>query len=247
MIQHGKFNEVEPHYQSMVEHCRRTLGKDHPDTLIWVGRIGGLLWNQGLRAEAEPYLREAVDGRRRVLGDAHHHTLGSMMSLGRLLRQLGRSDEAAPYVLQAVKGSRRVRGDDHPRTLEWMAWAGAILRDLDRLDEAERIGREAAERARMAPPTPVNMANILSRYAHTLRALKRFGDAAAGLLDAHALCAAELGPAHRRTGTAARQVAKLYGFWHEAEPDAGHDAKAAEWRARLEAAERPESGGDEDG
>ena len=249
LIREGRFDDVKPHYRWMVEHCRRTLGDDHPKTLVWVSRIGVLLRNQGLWAEAEPYLREAVDGRRRVLGDAHPHTLGSMMKFGILLRELGRSDEAAHYMLRAVEGSRRLRGDDHPRTLEWMAWAGAILRDLHRLDEAERVGREAAERARKAPPDTVHMANILSRYARTLRALERFEDAEAVLLEAHALCKGELGPAHERTGMAARQVAKLYGFWHEAEPDAGHDAKANPWWLRggrvppkpeVDGAERPD-------
>ena len=38
----------------------------------------------------------------------------------------------------------------------------------------------------------------------------------------------------------------LYDVWHAAEPDAGYAIRAAEWRARLEAADPPNSGGDED-
>ena len=37
-----------------------------------------------------------------------------------------------------------------------------------------------------------------------------------------------------RLRQALERVVKLYEFWHAAEPDAGHDARAAEWRAELE-------------
>jgi hypothetical protein len=33
---------------------------------------------------------------------------------------------------------------------------------------------------------------------------------------------------------AGERVLWLYDAWHAAEPDAGHDARAAEWRAELE-------------
>jgi hypothetical protein len=37
-----------------------------------------------------------------------------------------------------------------------------------------------------------------------------------------------------RLRQALERVVKLYELWHAAEPDAGHDARAAEWRAELE-------------
>ena len=37
-----------------------------------------------------------------------------------------------------------------------------------------------------------------------------------------------------RKQAALERVVKLYEFWHAAEPDAGHDARAAEWRTELE-------------
>ena len=49
-------------------------------------------------------------------------------------------------------------------------------------------------------------------------------------------------------------LAQLYDTWHEAEPGAGYDAQAAEWRAKVEQAERtaegdpqPELGATDDG
>ncbi len=37
-----------------------------------------------------------------------------------------------------------------------------------------------------------------------------------------------------RLRQALERVVKLYEFWHAAEPDAGYEAKAAEWRTELE-------------
>ncbi len=42
---------------------------------------------------------------------------------------------------------------------------------------------------------------------------------------------------HERTVKVVESLVDLYTVWHEAEPDAGYDAKAAQWRDRLGAAE----------
>jgi hypothetical protein len=49
-----------------------------------------------------------------------------------------------------------------------------------------------------------------------------------------------LGDEHEYTLNAIRNLAKLHDAWHEVEPDAGHDAKADEYRQLLEAIEAKE-------
>ncbi len=41
------------------------------------------------------------------------------------------------------------------------------------------------------------------------------------------------GEEDNRTISAIQALTDLYDAWHEAEPDVGHDAEAAEWRAKL--------------
>ena len=48
-----------------------------------------------------------------------------------------------------------------------------------------------------------------------------------------------------RKGQALERIVKLYDAWHAAEPDQGHDAKAAEWRAKLASGERTGTDADE--
>ena len=67
--------------------------------------------------------------------------------------------------------------------------------------------------------------------------MERFEQAEAELVEAQEILAAALGPAHARTLPMMRAFAELYDAWHAAEPDQGHDAKAAEWRAKLAASE----------
>jgi len=50
-----------------------------------------------------------------------------------------------------------------------------------------------------------------------------------------------------RTNDACERVIDLYTAWHEAEPDEGYDAKAAEWRARLDHAGSAQEQGESPG
>ena len=67
--------------------------------------------------------------------------------------------------------------------------------------------------------------------------MERFEQAEAELVEAQEILAAALGPGHARTNRTIKALIELYDAWHAAEPDQGHDAKAAEWRAKLAASE----------
>jgi len=59
------------------------------------------------------------------------------------------------------------------------------------------------------------------------------------LLEAHTVLETALGTDHKRTIKAIQSLADLYEAWHAAEPNQGYDAKAAEWRAKLESTDPP--------
>ena len=64
-----------------VEGCREVLGAQHPDTLLAVNNLAGLLQDQDRLAEAEPLYREAVKGSREPLGAGHADTLDAVENL----------------------------------------------------------------------------------------------------------------------------------------------------------------------
>lgn len=129
---------------------------------------------------------------------------------------------------------RRVLGDDHPDTLISIHNTGRLLRDLGRLEEAESLGAEAVRgaTARFPASHPFRLA-ALYQHGRSLAAVKRYADAEAELLAAQEGFSNTLGIDHRRTKGTIEALIDLYDAWHEAEPDKGYDAKAAEWRTKL--------------
>lgn len=55
----------------------------------------------------------------------------------------------------------------------------------------------------------------------------------AELLDAYESLVRSVGSERPRSQRPASALVELYDAWHEAETDAGYDAKAAEWREKL--------------
>jgi serine/threonine protein kinase len=70
-------------------------------------------------------------------------------------------------------------------------------------------------------------------------AAERFALAEANLLEAHPIYVAAkgVGRTHKDTLECVQALVDLYTAWDTAEPGKGYDAKAAEWRAKLPAAE----------
>ena len=66
---------------------------------------------------------------------------------------------------------------------------------------------------------------------------ERFALAEANLLEAHPiyLAAKDRGQAHKDTLECVQALVDLYTTWHAAEPGKGYDAKASEWKAKLDA------------
>ena len=82
----GDLAGAEPLYRRALEACERTLGPEHPDTLISVNNLAWLRYHQGRLGEAVELMLRAVAGLERVLGAGHPHTEGAKESL-KVMRQ----------------------------------------------------------------------------------------------------------------------------------------------------------------
>ena len=60
---------------------RRTLGDEHPSTLMSINNLGSLHKAKGDFAAAQPLYEEALAARRRTLGDLHEDTKDAAMGL----------------------------------------------------------------------------------------------------------------------------------------------------------------------
>jgi non-specific serine/threonine protein kinase/serine/threonine-protein kinase len=170
-----------------------------------------------------------------VLGDDHPATLLSINGMGLLLHSMGKLSEAEPYHREALEGFRRVLGDDHPATLASITSMGLLLYSMGKLGEAEALSADAVAGARRSlPEGDWSTGAFLRHHGLYLTELERYADAETALLEAHGILEAALGAQHKQTILVIQSLTDLYAAWHEAEPNQGHDAQAATWRAKLE-------------
>ncbi len=239
----GKLDQAEPYFREALEKHRRVLGEEHPNTLISINQMGFLLQAQGKLDQAEPYYREALEKRRRVLGEEHPNTLSSINLMGLLLQAQGKLDEAEPYYQEAVEKSLRVQGAQHPLTLTFTGNLGRVLHQQGKHQEAIDLLApiEPAARKQFTGGNARRLAGFLTTLARARVGVgydgDRFALAESNLLEAHPIfvAAKDRGPTHKDTLDCLRALVDLYTAWNAAEPGKGHDAKAAEWQAKLPA------------
>jgi non-specific serine/threonine protein kinase/serine/threonine-protein kinase len=236
------------------------LGDDDPRTLRSINGMGYLLKARGKLTEAEPYFREALEGRRRVLGDEHPRTLQSLEKTSQCLAAQGKLEDAIT-LCRDFSEHLRSRVPDGDAALGAAAGSfGQLLVEQQEYEEAEPLLRECLQiRENTLDPDSVHhwlIAHTRSLLGGALvgrgaaaassnprQAIELFTEAEPLILDGYEWLSKnfeQIDPALlreiriKRVNEAGERVVWLYDAWHAAEPDAGHDARAAEWRAELE-------------
>ena len=238
----GKDDECVQCFREALDVGRRELGEDALIVSLAMANLADALEELGNEGEAEGLYRECLKRARRLGREGL--TLWASDHLGRMLRDQGRLNEAEPYLREVLESYRRTKGDEDTYTVEAMAALSRLLRKSGELEEAERLAAEAVERGRGLWPNehPPSETSFMVDHARALTALKRFEPAETELLDALAMFENPVAPIVSRpwfeqiSSELSEGFAELYEAWHAAEPDAGHDARAAEVRARFEKA-----------
>jgi tetratricopeptide (TPR) repeat protein len=140
----GKHEEAEITYREILGLRRKTLGYEHPDTLVSMDNLARLLHIQGYYGKAEAMYLQTLQGYEKVFGpEATATTLYIVGNLGALYKVLGQLDEAEKMYQRALRGKEKALGPDHPSTLDTVNDLGALYKDLGRLDEAEMMYQRA--------------------------------------------------------------------------------------------------------
>ncbi|MHC4447415.1 MAG: serine/threonine protein kinase [Planctomycetota bacterium] len=247
----GRYAEAEALLAEALRIGRPALGEEDPLVLTLIGNLGIVADARKKMPEAERHHREALQLRRRVLGSENPSTLSTSGRLGNCLRAQGRLEEAEPYLREALHGLRRAQGDEHWRSLFAMRDLARLLREMGNLEEAERLAAEAVQKGRQTwlDERPQGPTRFLLEHGRTLTALKHFGPAEDELLEALAMIEDTSVPITNPSwfkevsSGLAKAFAELYEARYAAEPDAGHDAKAAEVQARIQAADAADAAG----
>lgn len=236
----GLYSEAEAHYLEALEMSRRAHGDDNPGTALLIGNLGYFYNEAGDLEKAEQFNREALEWNRRNLGDDHGATLTYLNNLAFTLYRRGDLPCATGLFREGYERSRRVLGEDHPQTLGAMSNLGALLRAQGLLEEAEPILRDAlAVRIRLLGPGHADTLVSQNNLAALLRDGGRFAEAASLVIEAVETCLAGFEASHPVCKRLMENLVQCYKAWHAAEPGAGHEAKAAEWQAKLDAMSVP--------
>ncbi|MCC6428706.1 MAG: serine/threonine protein kinase [Phycisphaerales bacterium] len=236
LINQNKFAEAEPLCRETLERRTRILGDNHTGTLIANNVMGLCLIRQGRLEEGEPYWRTAQATSQRILGRDHPETLVYTHNLGGLAVDQKMPDVAEQLFREVVQAGLPKVGPEHPTVLSATRRLGVLLNQRQAFDESAELLANAEPAARKIY-TAANahfLAQLLKLLGTARAGLNQFTDAAPILLEAHTTYKSTRGEKHQDTRDCTQALIDFYTLWDSKEPGKGYDAKAAEWKTKLD-------------
>jgi len=123
LLEMGRVEEAEVLFWESLALSRRTLGEEHPGTLLSVNNLIGVLFERGRLEGAESLCREALAVSRRTLGEEHPQTIAFEQSL----RQLTLLLMAPPPQIKGKGGGTLAQGRKAPHSSE-RPWKDSLRR-----------------------------------------------------------------------------------------------------------------------
>lgn len=242
LIGQNKMADAEPLCRETLERRRRVMGVDHQATLIANNVMGLVLVRQNKEAEAEPYWRETMLIGQRVLGPAHPDTLIFTHNLARLMNDQKKYEEAEKLYRQVIDQGGPAIGLGHPTVLSATRNLSGILLQQKHYSEVVDLLSKAEPAARKSY-TGANarfLGALLENLGRSRAQLGQYSAAEANLLEAQGIYLKTRGPTHADTRNNTRVLVEFYTQRDKTEPGKGFDAKAAEWKKKLDAIKPPE-------
>ncbi len=239
----NKLAEAEPMCVEALEIRRAVYSQGHPGIAEGLSCLADVLKAQNKLAEAEPLVRETVAINRKALPAGHPRIAASLHKLAVLLAAQNKLAEAEPLFREALETRRRVLGEEHPDTLESLSCVALLNLHQKNAREAPDLLTpfEPAARNAFTGGNARRLADFLTVFGRARVGVgydpARFARAESNLLEAHPIfvAAPDRGPTHKDTLACVQGLIDLYTAWDAAEPGKGYDAKAAEWRGKLDA------------
>ncbi len=228
--QRGDYEAAAPLFRAAWLAYKPLIGEDDPRTLDALNNYTAALVLTGRVEEAEPLAVELLEASRRTLGDAHPDTVSAMNTLAGVYRGQGKREEALGLYDTIVAVMTGVVGPDHPNVIMTHCNVALLHLELERVDEAAAAVERATAGADAAfPPGHPLRGKVLEMESRVALERAEYPAASAAALEAHELLARGMGPEHPMTIGVVDLLVSVYEAWDEADPDAGHDASAAEW------------------
>ncbi|MFO0837257.1 MAG: serine/threonine-protein kinase [Phycisphaerae bacterium] len=233
MQERGDVEQAEPLLREAVSLL--PLDDDAPDakSATVLNNLAVLLHAKHEYENAEPLYRQAIAMRRAIFGDDHPEVAGVLQNFAALLRDSGKLDEAERVYAEAIQGLRK-RGPRHPDLAIPLGGLARVKFERGDYAEAERLQREALELLAAGAPRHERTLWMQAMLARSIARQGRHDEAEKLLLENTAQLESNEGqpPGRARTATI-QNLVELYESWNKAQPDAGYDRRAEEWRVKL--------------
>ena len=201
---------------------KRSLGKEHPETLRAMSALAWSYWNLSQINKAVSLQRQVVETSVKVLGAQDPRTLKAMDNLAGTYWLCGERYEARRLGERAVEGLARILGPVHPDTLTAMENLGRTYMHLGLLDDAKSLQLRVLEaRKKMLGPSHPDTLMAMANLGMTYHALRNLDDAEMLLQSVVSARKRVLGQEHAYTLWAINDLSKVY-------VDQGHPEEAEE-------------------
>jgi serine/threonine protein kinase/tetratricopeptide (TPR) repeat protein len=237
----GKLDKSVPMYEEVSRMQVAKLGRHHPSTLFNLANLGVNYRDSGRIAEGISLLEEV------------HRASKEFASLRRFSSELLAAyalapDAASPedsariqsLVQELLADARAALPERSPDLAGQLATLSLVLLKAKAWNQAEPLLRESLEIREAKAPDDWRTFNTKSMLGETRLGQTRFAEAEPLLVQGYQGMKdreSTIPPKGRvRIVEAIQRVVHLYEAWDKAEPGKGYDAKAAEWKSKLDAA-----------
>jgi serine/threonine protein kinase/tetratricopeptide (TPR) repeat protein len=223
-------------FQESLEMYECLIKGDHPSVASGLNNVAYCLYGMGRTSEALPKLEAALEMRQRLYSGDHPDLAQGLNNVAGCLLMLGRPADALARYEAALAMYQRLYPGDHPAVAQGLNNLAGCLQALGRADEALPRARAGLEMGtRLSPPNEVAVAVSRVTVGTVLGKLKRFAEAEPFLQEGMDRILRGPGASPPQVRQSFTSVIEMYAAWDAAEPGKGHDAKAAEWRAKFDA------------
>ncbi|CEL54992.1 Nephrocystin-3 OS=Danio rerio GN=nphp3 PE=3 SV=1 [Rhizoctonia solani AG-1 IB] len=238
----GQWKKAERLQIYVQEVCKRTLGKEHPDTLASMGNLANAYSRLGRFEDARALHTQAVNTRNRVLGRNHPDTLTSMSNLANVYPRLGRLKDAKDLNARVLNIRRPMLGSDHPDTLASMNGLANAYSKLGRNEDARALHAQALDTRKRVlgndhPETLASMNNLANAYSW----LRRSQDAMVMHNEVFDARNRVLGSDHPDTLASMNNLANAYSWLGRLEDATALHTRALDTRKRVLGNKHPDT------
>ncbi|MGH7177849.1 MAG: tetratricopeptide repeat protein [Tepidisphaeraceae bacterium] len=233
-----QYREASGLYVAIGRSAVRRYGVSRFDLLVDLYNGAALLQNAGDNVSAEPILVELMGHWEKAGKKDYPWMAATLNGYAKCLTLRNDFAGAEPLFQQALAMRQRLKPAAHPE-LAYMLndYAEALFKHGNPAG-AESLLRECLEFLRGAQkPRPQDIAEATRSLGEVLVKLGRFAEAEPLLLESQpAAINAPPTPTQSveaRKRTSLERIVELYEQWDKSDAGHGHDAKAAEWRAKL--------------